>query len=551
MPGAHLTNDERSMLKEWNERKGQFLALRSITISPGTQAVPLRGISDLRVDFGFPVSVLVGANGSGKTTMLSLAALGYNGNGHVPHGRGRAGYTFMDFFARTNSEAIPIDITVAWEYSDHSEIQMRRKTPKKWMHYDRRVPRPVQFIGLSRIADLSESLGHRRMFSAPGGWATVALKSEIASDMTRVLKRKYDSAENFASDKLRLPVLHAVDSYSAFNMGTGEAALLEILSVLHTVPKGSLVLIEEVELGIHSEALTELARVIVSIAKSRKLQVVCTSHSEWFIDALPREARILLTRGAHSHSSITGVTTRAALTNLGGLHTPEARIVCEDVLAKRLLELSLTIEERRKFQIIPMGAKTLLASAARVLRLQDRDVPVVIIWDCDVTDSDVRQYYTASDLGNASDNLHKKVEWCRLPGATDEAGIPLLDPNGKLLPPEEAIRATILARSGSLARVAERLRATSTEEFETHLQSVALGEGEHHGLFRQLAIALAHSEESVRDIMLTEYSDVADWSLIHDRLRQCLDGSGKGFVEPSLPNAGNAPARECELVLTN
>jgi hypothetical protein len=226
---------------------------------------------------------------------------------------------------------------------------------------------------------------------------------------------------------LNLKVLRGESTYSAFNMGTGEAALIEILNVLHTVPSGSLVLIEEVELGIHSAALADLAAAIIRIAKDRDLQVICTSHNEWFIDALPREARILLTRLTSSHSAITGVTTRVALTTLTGTSVPQARIICEDELAKGMLELGMTAEQRRQFQIIPMGANSILVSAARALRIENKKIPVLIVWDCDVTDAEIRDYYKSSDIDNPSfGHLHLGVEWCRLPGPVDVNGAPVL-----------------------------------------------------------------------------------------------------------------------------
>jgi predicted ATP-dependent endonuclease of OLD family len=166
MPGARLTNNESSMLAKWKARNGgRYPTLRSITIAPGENPVGLRGISDLNVEFGFPVSVLVGANGSGKTTLLSLAALGYNGDGHIPHGRARAGYTFVEFFVRTHEEATPLDIHITWKYSTGDDVKIHRKTTNKWMRYERRAKRPVHFIGVSRIADPSESSNHRRTFA--------------------------------------------------------------------------------------------------------------------------------------------------------------------------------------------------------------------------------------------------------------------------------------------------------------------------------------------------------------------------------------------------
>ena len=49
--------------------------LRSISIKgrPG-----LRGIQDLSINFNYPLTVISGKNGCGKTTALALAALGFH-----------------------------------------------------------------------------------------------------------------------------------------------------------------------------------------------------------------------------------------------------------------------------------------------------------------------------------------------------------------------------------------------------------------------------------------------------------------------------------------
>lgn len=155
------------MLNSWAERKvGLFPTLRGIAIAPGEDPVGLRGIEKTAVSFDFPVSVLVGANGCGKSTLLSLAALAYNGGDFIPNGRSKPGYTFVEFFARTKVEADPLNISITWDYSEGESQTIHRKSTKKWMHYDRRVARPVQYIGLSRIADPSVSAGHRRTFVA-------------------------------------------------------------------------------------------------------------------------------------------------------------------------------------------------------------------------------------------------------------------------------------------------------------------------------------------------------------------------------------------------
>jgi len=76
MPGAHLNSSECRLLKWWkNSNNFPYPILKQISIKgdPG-----LRSIKDLSIEFKYPLTVICGKNGVGKTTILALAALAYH-----------------------------------------------------------------------------------------------------------------------------------------------------------------------------------------------------------------------------------------------------------------------------------------------------------------------------------------------------------------------------------------------------------------------------------------------------------------------------------------
>jgi predicted ATPase len=77
-------------------------------------------------------------------------------------------------------------------------------------------------------------------------------------------------------------------------MGGGESSIIVLLSRLQAIPQGGLVVIEEVELGLHAEAQVRLIEMLIGYCTERRLQIICTTHSEAVIDAVPRRARVLL-----------------------------------------------------------------------------------------------------------------------------------------------------------------------------------------------------------------------------------------------------------------
>ena len=69
MPGRHLSSRERALAKFWREPPASFEQplLKGITL----QGPPsLRGIRDIHVPFGYPITAICGKNGAGKSTIL-------------------------------------------------------------------------------------------------------------------------------------------------------------------------------------------------------------------------------------------------------------------------------------------------------------------------------------------------------------------------------------------------------------------------------------------------------------------------------------------------
>lgn len=79
-------------------------------------------------------------------------------------------------------------------------------------------------------------------------------------------------------------------SYDATLLSDGTLRVLSIAAAILSAPEGSLVVIEEVDNGIHPSRAKQLLERMLAIAEDRKLQLLLSSHNPALLDALPLRA---------------------------------------------------------------------------------------------------------------------------------------------------------------------------------------------------------------------------------------------------------------------
>ena len=138
---SHL--DNRNL--EWFFSDASPATLLGISILLGR----IRGLDDsLDIPFGYPITAIAGRNGSGKTTVLALAACAYHNHarGFRLPGRKQPYYTYSDFFIQATDDVPLSGIAIVYSilYGNSPRLQIQRKPHfGRWSNYDRRVPRTV------------------------------------------------------------------------------------------------------------------------------------------------------------------------------------------------------------------------------------------------------------------------------------------------------------------------------------------------------------------------------------------------------------------------
>ena len=339
-----MTLVDRQLQEVWNALRSQSSHRRNVLLE--LRIRNLRGIIDLRVPFNYPVCVLAGPNGCGKSTVLFSAACAYR----VP-GRGSREFVPSSLFPNFKSAGIKLEDTrdqteLEFHYlHDNERISMMWKRGKAWNRsYMRRQggKQPERQLYLRTLANLTNPSEVRSLLQI-GRMDTQS--EQITDDMLifahRVLPRRYRSLSKITarSKDLLFAELEGTDKtrYSEFHMSSGERAVLRISKDISNLYH-ALILIDEVEAGLHpytqQQAMLEFQR----IALRNNLQIIVASHSPVVLDSVPEEGRLFLDRDEDTSSVRLLPPYRDILQKaLYGQSRDQLSILCEDEVAEKLI----------------------------------------------------------------------------------------------------------------------------------------------------------------------------------------------------------------------
>jgi predicted ATPase len=484
-------------LSSWFIHDMNHCLLRSINLISGK----IRGLNPFNVVFEYPIAAIAGKNGSGKSTILALAACAYHSdskNNPLIH-RNYSYYTFSDFLIQSEGEIPPNGIQISygiahndWRVTESNSIkegvlyQLRTKPHGgKWNDYDRRVKRQVVFFGIDRVVPHSEksiSKSYRRQFSKveKEGW-----EEKVRDCVGYVLGANYEDFEYKKHSKYRLPfVKRQGESYSGFNMGAGENALFEIFSIIHTAKNGALFVIDEIELGLHEQAQKRLIHKLKDVCNEKKIQIICTTHSPAILKSLPPVARFFVESLESKTNVISGISPAYATGKLSGENSRELDIYVEDSLAKTILLSSLEHSIRGRIQIIDIGSHAAVINQFVGRKLHPTGLSIICL------DGDQRTEH----------NKHRKLFINRLePSSADEKEEygNWFDSNSCYLPgdtsPEQWLINICLTEPAS-SKLAESLGLENDELLNSLQDAVCASK---HDEFRTLANSVHLQEEVV------------------------------------------------------
>lgn len=175
--------------------------------------------------------------------------------------------------------------------------------------------------------------------------------------MSVILGKNYSEIELSAHSIYQLFKANRGDlHYSGFNMGAGENAVLCLLLEILNAGNGALIVVDEIELGLHVQAQIKLVEELKSLCKKYKCQIVCSTHSKYVLEHLPPEARRYIKQTSSGINIIPDISPEYAFGKLSGINSGELDIFVEDEVGKAFLSSILPHSVRERVNIMAIGS---------------------------------------------------------------------------------------------------------------------------------------------------------------------------------------------------
>lgn len=308
----------------------------------------LKGINNLDIDFsGKQLTAILGVNGCGKSTILHALACLYRPLSNI----GERNY-FTRFFKKENQET--------WEgsklsaYFTYNKVDIERlyeKARDRWTpRITKRLQRDVIYVGInSCVPDIEQATVTLSKY-AMGPEEKVAQQEKIVLAARNIMNYPYENYTKTTFRKKKYKQIAQKDAltYSSLAMGAGEQRLFLILEILYSLPPYSLLLIDELDLTLHTSALMNLLDEMVTIAKNKNLQIIFTTHREEVTQRTDINIRHIWNIAQNEKTFILNNTTPDCLRRLTGKNKKTLEIYVEDDLAEYVAR-----EVVRKNELLP------------------------------------------------------------------------------------------------------------------------------------------------------------------------------------------------------
>jgi AAA15 family ATPase/GTPase len=340
---SEIRDSEINELFEKVAKKNYGKYLMSIVINK------LRGFQEKQVNFDFPVTALIGPNGGGKTTILGAAGLIHK---EIKPKR---------FFAKNNVFDNSMSNWKVDYYIIDKDLDMYNLVFKsasyggyKWSRSS--IHRYIAVFGIARTVPPSEKIEFSRYAASTfkvkedqmhklDKSVSTAVGKIIGKDVSKYTEIRID-------EKGSVTFLTGVTTegieYSEFHFGAGESSVIRMITSIELMPENSLILIEEIENGLHPIATRKMVEYLIDVAIRKKIQTIFTTHSNEALIPLPTKAIWVASNGDLYQGKLDINSLRA----ITGQIDAKLAIFSEDKFSKEWLESIIRLNGLEIFELI-------------------------------------------------------------------------------------------------------------------------------------------------------------------------------------------------------
>lgn len=338
-----------------------------------------RHILDLPLNFSHPITAIAGVNRSGKTSILLLIACSHE-NFLRPDATsssiGTRNHSWNDVLSFTLHENVNADYQyeMTWRRAaqNFQGTGKRLHTSRAWSGLGKKSSDPSRMNAKIRgrevrLVDLERLLPARAFSDSLFRKANAATVTPLNPDIAQAFSYIFDTPVTSIAEagqhlnRRCFVITRAGVVYSTYNAASGEEAVIYLLKDLIESPANSLILIEEIEAGIHPSVLRKVIDIVHIVAWRDKKQVIFTTHSPTAFSAVDSKSRRFIEVVNGQWRCLTGISMQAASSKMDSVAHPLVQLYCEDDLAQYLINKQLVVLSenephlQRLVNVIPSG----------------------------------------------------------------------------------------------------------------------------------------------------------------------------------------------------
>lgn len=247
----------------------------------------LKNLTDLPLDFTEqPLTAILGPNGVGKSTILHAISC-INNPVTVPYTT--VNHRLSEFFTpTTHSVWTGSSYNVYQDFRDDQNVTTDhltkfRKQRERWSpRYVNRIERYTSFIGIRTCVPRIETETQQARIK----FNTIPLNDNVSKQVRQLAGEVMDREYIFYNEhrtgnaKRYIGVSYNGIEYSSLSMGAGEQRIFYILSEVVKAPNYGLIVIDEIDLLLHQDALFRLLHRLNQLAQQKHLQIIFTTHAQ-------------------------------------------------------------------------------------------------------------------------------------------------------------------------------------------------------------------------------------------------------------------------------